>query len=151
MEKNYKKINLNFIFILILIIGFLLRYFNNFNQIFWNDENLTLFITEPFITFEEFQNRHKILDESPIIYFYILRLYNNIFYTSEFLRLSSIIFSTLTVFVSYNFFKIFFNKKISLLCVSLISFNIFFNLVCKRSKNCQLCNFFWTFKYHNLF
>ena len=125
MEKNSKKINLNLIFILILVIGFLLRYFNNFNQIFWNDENLTLFITEPFITFEEFRNRHKILDENPLIYFYFLRLYNYISYSSEFLRLSSIIFSTLTIFVSYFFFKIFFDKEMSLLCVSLIAFNIF--------------------------
>ena len=142
MEKNYKKINLNLVFILILIIGFLLRYFNNFNQIFWNDENLTLFITEPYITFEEFQNRRKILDESPIIYFYILRLYNNIFYTSEFLRLNSIIFSTLAIFVSYNFFKIFFDKKISLLCVSLISFNIFLIWYAKEARIASSVIFF---------
>ena len=69
MEKINKKIKFNLIFFLILIIAFFLRYLNNFDQIFWNDENFTLFITDPSINFDDFLKRHKSIDESPILYF----------------------------------------------------------------------------------
>lgn len=142
MKKNYKNINFNIIFIFIVIIGFFLRYFNNFDQIFWNDENYTLFITEPSTSLKEFLNRHKTLDESPVIYFYILKLYNNVFYSSEFLRFSSIIFSTLTILVSYKYFKFFFEKKESLFCVFLIALNIFLIWQSKEARIASSVIFF---------
>ena len=142
MKKNYEKLNLNLIFILILVIGFLFRYLNNFDQIFWNDENYTLFITDPSIKFDDFLNRHKTIDESPILYFYILRLFNNITYTAEHLRLSSIIYSTLSILVSYKLFRIFFNKKVSLFSLALISFNIFLIWQAKEARIASSVVFF---------
>ncbi len=125
MKNNYKNVYFYSIFIFIVIIGFFLRYLNNFDQMFWNDENYTLFITDPTISFKEFSNRHKSIDESPILYFYILRIYNNISYSAENLRFSSIIFSTVSIIASYKLFRIFFEKKISLFCLAIISLNIF--------------------------
>ena len=69
MKNNLYSYRFELIFLSILLIGILFRYLNNFDQMFWNDENYTLFITEPIITFEEFVYRHKTIDENPIIYF----------------------------------------------------------------------------------
>ena len=120
MKYNLYNYRFELIFLSILIIGFFFRYLNNFDQMFWNDENYTLFITDPSIKFEEFINRHKTIDESPILYFYILRIFNNISYTAEHLRLSSIIFSTLSIIASYKLFRIFYDKKISLFCLFIL-------------------------------
>ena len=129
-----KTLRTNLIFITIVIVGFLFRYLNNFDQIFWNDENYTLFITDPKITFKEFLNRHSSIDENPKLYFYILRIFNYMSYSAENLRLSSIIFSTLTIVISFNFFKIFFDKKDSLICLALVSLNIFLIWQAKEAR-----------------
>ena len=136
---NYK---FELIFLSILIIGFLFRYLNNFDQMFWNDENYTLFITDPSIKFEEFLNRHKKIDESPILYFYILRIFNNIYYTAEHLRLSSIIFSTLSIIASYKLFRIFYDKQTSLFCLAIISLNIFLIWQAKEARIASSIVFF---------
>ena len=142
MKKKFYIHRFKLTFLLILIIGLLFRSLNNFDQIFWNDENYTLFITDPSITFKDFLKRHKTLDESPILYFYILRIFNNINYTAEYLRLSSIIFSTLTVIASYKLFRIFFDEKISLYCLALISLNIFLIWQAKEARIASSVIFF---------
>mgnify|MGYP001299622092 CR=1 FL=1 len=123
-KSNLNKFQLT-IFISIIFFGFFLRYLNNFDQIFWQDELYTLFITDPSISFYDFINRHKNIDESPVLYFLILRIYNYLIYSSESIRFSSVIFSILTVLISFKFFRIFFENENSLFCLALISFNIF--------------------------
>ena len=142
MKYNLYNYRFELIFLSILIIGFFFRYLNNFDQMFWNDENYTLFITDPSIKFEEFINRHKTIDESPILYFYILRIFNNISYTAEHLRLSSIIFSTLSIIASYKLFRIFYDKKISLFCLAIISLNIFLIWQAKEARIASSVVFF---------
>ena len=141
--KNY-ILNYRFelIFLSILTIGLLFRYLNNYDQMFWNDENYTLFITEPTIKFEEFIKRHRTIDENPILYFYIVRIFNNISYTAEHIRLSSIIFSTLSIIASYKLFRIFFNKQISLFCLAIISLNIFLIWQAKEARIASSVVFF---------
>ena len=142
MKNNLYNYRFELIFLSILIIGFLFRYLNNFDQMFWNDENYTLFITDPSIKFEEFIHRHKTIDESPILYFYILRIFNYISYTAEHLRLSSIIFSTLSIIASYKLFRIFYDKKISLFCLAIISLNIFLIWQAKEARIASSVVFF---------
>lgn len=141
--KNY-ILNYRFelIFLSILTIGLLFRYLNNYDQMFWNDENYTLFITDPTIKFEEFIKRHRTIDENPILYFYIVRIFNNISYTAEHIRLSSIIFSTLSIIASYKLFRIFFNKQISLFCLAIISLNIFLIWQAKEARIASSVVFF---------
>ena len=142
MKNKIYKYKFELIFLSIVIIGFLLRYLNNFDQMFWNDENYTLFITDPSIKFEEFLERHKSIDESPILYFYILRIFNNLSYTAEHLRLSSIIFSTLSIVVSYKLFRIFYDKQTSLFCLAIISLNIFLIWQAKEARIASSIVFF---------
>ena len=142
MKTKIHDSKLKIILLSIIIIGILLRSLNNFDQVFWNDENFSLFITEPIITFEEFVYRHKTIDENPIIYFYFLRLLNNIYYSAETLKLSSIIFSSLALIISYKFFELFFNKKDTLVCVALISFNIYLIWQSKEARIASSLVFF---------
>ena len=142
MKKIIYNYRFELIFLSILITGLLFRSINNFNQIFWNDESFTLFITDPSITFKEFLKRHKTIDESPILYFYILRVFNNINYSPEYLRLSSIIFSTFSIIISYKLFRIFFDKKISLYCLAIISLNIFLIWQAKEARIASSIVFF---------
>ena len=142
MKNKIFKYKFELIFLSILIIGFLFRYLNNFDQMFWNDENYTLFITDPSIKFEEFLERHKSIDENPILYFYILRIFNNLSYTAEHLRLSSIIFSTLSIVASYKLFRIFYDKQTSLFCLAMISLNIFLIWQAKEARIASSIVFF---------
>lgn len=123
IEQN--KTNLGKYLIIIILSGFILRIYNNFNQIFWNDEIYTLFITDPLTSYSEFLNRHEKIDENPILYFFLLRFINYINYSPEFIRFTSILFSSLTIILSIKFFNIFLDKKKTLYCVLLVSFNIF--------------------------
>ena len=134
MKNNLYSYRFELIFLSILIIGILFRYLNNFDQIFWNDENSRYLLLIPSIKFEEFLKRHKTIDESPILYFYILRIFNNINYTAEYLRLSSIIFSTLSIVASYKLFRIFYDKNTSLFCLAIISLNIFLIWQAKEAR-----------------
>ena len=142
MRKKINNYKFELTFLSILIIGFLFRYLNNFDQMFWNDENYTLFITDPSIKFKEFLERHKSIDESPILYFYILRIINNISYSAEHLRLSSIIFSTLSIIASYKLFRIFYDKQTSLFCLAIISLNIFLIWQAKEARIASSIVFF---------
>ena len=140
MKTKIHDSKLKIILLSIIIIGILLRSLNNFDQVFWNDENFSLFITEPIITFEEFVYRHKTIDENPIIYFYFLRLLNNIYYSAETLKLSSIIFSSLALIIS-QIFELFLTKD-TLVCVALISFNIYLIWQSKKLESQVLwCSF----------
>ena len=142
MKNNLYSYRFELIFLSILLIGILFRYLNNFDQMFWNDENYTLFITDPSIKFEEFVKRHKAIDENPILYFYILRIFNGISYTAENLRLSSIIFSTLSIVASYKLFRIFYDKNTSLFCLAIISLNIFLIWQAKEARIASSVVFF---------
>ena len=137
---NHNKFQLT-IFISIIFFGFFFRYLNNFDQIFWQDELYTLFITDPSIPFYDFINRHKNIDESPVLYFLILRIYNYFIYSSEGIRFSSVIFSILAVLISFKFFRIFFRNQNSLYCLALVSFNIFLIWQSKEARIQSLVSF----------
>jgi len=124
---NLKKHLFSYLFIgIILIIGFSLRYFENFYDGYWADEILTLEISNPKLNYEQFFKTWKDLDGSPIFYFYFLRIFFQLFgFTAENGRVFSIIFSTLAIFFSFFFFRVKFNYKISIVGCLLIALNIF--------------------------
>lgn len=112
--------------ILVVFIGFFLRYYNNFFDGYWADEILTLEISNPSHDFKTFNLTWQALDGSPIFYFYFVKLFFSIFgFTPENGRLISIIFSTLAIFFSFFLFKSKFDDKISLIGTLIISLNLF--------------------------
>jgi len=122
---KFIKIRNQTIIIIFTLLGLILRSIYNFDLIYWGDETFTLYITDPNISLREFINRHKDIDDNPIIYFLIIRLLNFFNYSAEMVRLSSILFSTLTIPLSYIFFKNFFKDNSLIFATFLITFNIF--------------------------
>jgi hypothetical protein len=73
---KFIKINNQTIIIIFTLLGLMLRGIYNFDLIYWGDETFTLYISDPSISLKEFINRHKDIDDNPIIYFFIIRLIN---------------------------------------------------------------------------
>ena len=124
MFKFIKIKNQNII-IIFTLLGLILRSIYNFDLIYWGDETFTLYISDPNISLKEFINRHKEIDDNPIIYFFIIRLLNFFTYSAEIVRISSILFGILTIPLSYIFFKNFFRNNALIFATFLITLNIF--------------------------
>ena len=145
--------NYYYIFFVFILIGIALRYINNFDQMYWRDEAYTLFLSDPSIPIQNFLENVYNIDDSPPLYFYILRLFNEISYTPEQIRLSSIIFSILTLLISINFYKYFLNNEESLYAFLILTFNIFLIWQSKESRIpssvafFSILNFICFFKY----
>ena len=122
---KFIKIKNQIIIIIFTLLGLILRSIYNFDLIYWGDETFTLYISDPNISLKEFVNRHKDIDDNPIIYFFIIRLLNFFTYSAEIVRLSSILFGVLTIPLSYIFFKNFFKDNALIFATFLITFNIF--------------------------
>ena len=147
------KNNYYYIFFLFILIGIAFRYINNFDQMYWLDEAFTLYLTDPSIPIQNFLQNIYDIDDSPPLYFFILRLFNEISYTPEHIRLSSIIFSVLTLLISINFYKYFLNNEESLYAFLILTFNIFLIWQSKESRIpssvifFSIMNFICFFKY----
>lgn len=118
--KNY-----TYLFIFFLLIGFALRFINNFDQMYWLDEAYTLYLSDPSIPLNDLLKKIFKIDDNPPIYFFILRMFNIFSYTPENIRLSSIIFSILSLLISIKFYENFLSKEESFYAFLLLTFNIF--------------------------
>jgi hypothetical protein len=122
---KFIKIKNQIIIIIFTLLGLILRSIYNFDLIYWGDETFTLYISDPNISLKEFINRHKEIDDNPIIYFFIIRLLNFFTYSAEIVRISSILFGILTIPLSYIFFKNLLKDNALIFATFLITFNIF--------------------------
>ena len=147
------KNNYYYIFFFFILIGIAFRYINNFDQMYWRDEAYTLFLSDPSMPIQNFLENVYNSDDSPPLYFYILKLFNHLAYTPENIRLSSIIFSVLTILISINFFKYFLNNEECLYAFIILTFNIFLIWQSKESRIpssvifFSILNFICFFKY----
>ena len=74
------KINLNFLYFSALIfITILFRLYNINYEDFWIDEIISFYVSDPSISFNEFVQRHKTLENSPFLFNFFLRIYFDIF------------------------------------------------------------------------
>lgn len=100
--------------ILILLISLLIRLIN-LNQSLWWDEAINIKFAQS-LPFWEFVSRYSIADFHPPGYFVIIWLWGHVFGFSEIsMRLPSVIFSLLTVLLTYLIGKRLFSRKIGLL------------------------------------
>ena len=120
--------------IFFLIVGFFLRYINNFDQMYWLDEAYTLYLSDPSIPLKELTKKIYDIDDNPAIYFYILRFFNYFNYTPENIRFSSIIFGTLSLLLSLQFYKNFLSNEENFYAFLLLTFNIFLIWQSKESR-----------------
>ncbi|MEJ0021220.1 MAG: glycosyltransferase family 39 protein [Candidatus Doudnabacteria bacterium] len=108
----------------ILILGALLRFYNNTAVALWHDEAFSaLYIRYPF---KEMMYRIT-LDVHPPLYYWVLRLWGYIFGSGLLsLRSLSILFGVLTVYAGYLFVKeAFKNEKLAILAALFLAINPF--------------------------
>lgn len=102
------KLN-TFIFILIILLGFFLRFYNLDFENFWIDETITFWIGNPEYSISESYNYHKSIEQVPFLFNFIIKIYFQVFgYDFQISRLLPALFSSLSIIsVSYI------NKEIS--------------------------------------
>lgn len=115
--------------ILVLILAFLLRLYN-INQSLWLDEAINVVAARDY-GFKKLITEYALGDYHPPIYHLFLKFWISIFGDSEIaVRMPSVIFGVMTVYVSYLIGKKLVNKNFGLLSaifVSLGPYNIYFS------------------------
>ena len=119
-----------FIILILLFLSVVLRGFNTISDGYWFDETLSFYISDPNIDFDKFNFRHKNIiggaEHNPILYFYFLREFFNIFgYSSENGRIFTILFGSLSVLVAFFYYSIFAEPKKTNYLICFVIFNIF--------------------------
>ena len=114
-------------FLIFLIVGIVLRFYNLNYDDFWFDEIATFWVSEPSINFSESINRNIQIEGSLFIYNFIVYFLNNLFgYEPINIRLYSVFFGTLSIivflFLCKNIFK---SYNACIFATSLFCLNIF--------------------------
>lgn len=112
------------IFLIIIITGTLLRLLHLSKESLWLDEATSaLRATGPI---SEIFNQAMIYDEHSVLYYVLLNFWVKIFGPSEFsLRLPSVIFSVISIFMMYKVTKLLFDNKVALISALITSLSIF--------------------------
>ncbi len=108
----------------ILMLATFLRCYHIGFQSLWLDEIFTLNISNPALTFDEFNYEMILREGFPYLYFYILDFFYTIFgYSPETARIVSAIGGVLGVYAVYLFTKEVFTKNAGLIAAFLIAIN----------------------------
>ena len=121
--KRFKPI---YIFIFILITGFLLRFYNiNFDDL-WIDEISTFWISDAELSLKESYLNHKNLEQTPFLFNLIIKIFYEVFgYKIEISRYLPFLFSFLSI-LSVSYLSKLISKNNGFVFTSfLISYNIF--------------------------
>ncbi len=120
-------LNKKFIFILIILLGAILRFYNiNYDNL-WYDEIISFWVANPKYSFEEGLIFHKQIEIAPYAFNLILKYFYQVFgYEVNYARYLPAFFSLLTILVVLKISKeIDIEKDSYLLATFLTSFNIF--------------------------
>ena len=116
----------NYLTIILLILGFTLRFYEFDNLGLWGDEILTYWETQPLQTYNEVWLKIKDTEYNSPLYFYILNIYNHYFdYSAYSIRLFHIIFGFLSLVLVFIISRYLFSKSWSNLILFLLSINLF--------------------------
>lgn len=120
---TFKKsffLNHNFLIILVVILGFILRIIT-LDQSLWYDEAINVYYSTQH-SFWSFVNIYPVGDFHPPLYFAVLWVFSHLFGTSEIIvRLPSVIFGTSSILIVYLLAKNLLSKKIALLSALLLA------------------------------
>jgi len=91
----------NYLFLIILITGAILRFYNINYDDFWIDETLTFWISDPSIQSKISFSNHRSIEQVPYLFNLIVKIYHSIFFydsnISRFIPATTSILSILTV------------------------------------------------------
>ena len=127
MKNNIIKIfKPTYFFLIILILGFFLRFYNlNFDD-FWIDELSTFWIANPEISLKDSYLNHKSLEQTPFLFNLTIKTFFWIFgYKVEISRYLPFLFSFMSIISIAYISKLLSNNNSYIFSSFLISFNIF--------------------------
>ena len=115
-----------FIILSVILLGFILRFYNIGHENLWFDEIFSFWVTDPSLSFTDTFSRVKSTESIPFLYFYLIKICNSLFgYDPIVGRIFSAFFGFLSIFTTGNLCRKFVNNKSYLLTICLISLNIF--------------------------
>ena len=115
-----------FIILSIILLGFILRFYNIGYENLWFDEIFSFWVTDPSLSFTDTFSRIKSTETIPFLYYYLVKFCNYLFgYDPIVGRMFSAFFGFLSIFTVSNLCRKFVNNKSYLLTTCLISLNIF--------------------------
>ena len=115
-----------FIILSIILLGFILRFYNIGYENLWFDEIFSFWVTDPSLSFTDTFSRIKSTETIPFLYYYLVKFCNYLFgYDPIVGRIFSAFFAFLSIFTVSNLCRKFVNNKSYLLTTCLISLNIF--------------------------
>ena len=111
---------------LIILLGFVFRFYNINYENLWIDEIYSFWVTDPNLSFSETYSRVQTTESIPFLYFYLVKLCNKIFgYDPIVGRCFSALFGFLSIFSIGILCKKITQNKSYLLTTCLVSLNIF--------------------------
>ena len=122
-ENNLLTYSLVF---LIILLGFVFRFYNINYENLWLDEIYTFWVTDPDVSFSKTYLRLQTTESTPFLYFFLVKIFNKIFgYDPIVGRSFSAFFGFLSIFSVGMLCKKFTRNKSYLFAICLISLNIF--------------------------
>ena len=122
-ENNLLTYSLVF---LIILLGFVFRFYNINYENLWLDEIYTFWVTDPNLSFSKTYLRLQTTESTPFLYFFLVKIFNKIFgYDPIVGRCFSAFFGFLSIFSVGILCKKFTRNKSYLFAICLISLNIF--------------------------
>ena len=116
----------NFIIFVIILAGIFFRFYQINYEDFWIDEIFSFWIADPNISFFETVKRHNSIEQIPIFFNLILKIFYSIFgYDVKIGRYFVAILSSLSLIYCFILSQEFKNKDFKLIFIFLISFNIY--------------------------
>ena len=129
---------------LIVLLGFVFRFYNINYENLWLDEIYSFWVTDPNLSFDETYFRIKTTESIPFLYYYLIKICNNFFsYDPIVGRIFSAFFGFLSIFTVSNLCRKFANNKSYLFALCLTSLNIYL-IVYSQEMRVYIFNFFLT-------
>ena len=129
---------------LIVLLGFVFRFYNIDYENLWLDEIYSFWVTDPNLSFNETYSRIKTTESIPFLYYYFIKICNNFFsYDPIVGRIFSAFFGFLSIFTVSNLCRKFTNNKSYLFALCLTSLNIYL-IVYSQEMRVYIFNFFLT-------
>ena len=123
---NLKIFNNYYHYIAVILIGIILRFYYSSLESYWFDEQITFYVSDPSLSFQETLLRSHSTDYSPFLFNFFLKIWFTIFgYSPDVGRYFSVLCGIMSIFfLTYISFLIF-KKRSLFITLFLSSFNIF--------------------------
>jgi mannosyltransferase len=146
------SVRVDFVFLLIMILGFLLRVKGILVQSFWLDEILSMLTISKSANLSQLLYVLKFEDQHPPFYFVVLKIWLNIFEGNDLsARLLSVIFGTLGIWATYLLGRVAMGQRTGLFAALLIAINPHHIYYSQEVRNYIFLYFFAALSFYFLF